>query len=280
MNAFSPSANVPSYVVDGRICSVMLMDYSSGVGQLRSILCFSGSLNPCTHHLALALYPVSVSFQRKTRREDITRSRCFFSCHIRLHGAYDGHRIEIEYSLPFGFDCFRKLHPFFGRKVVPRYLVGVASTEIKFSMQRACLCRRNRKGSLFLVFPDVEASSLLPCFLDVHRSFSSDRHPSSVSVALHRHFVVSRRSCSYRVALQLDCHLHLHSPFGAQTNLLRVNKKEQQIHLCQLVLVFSHAVPPSTRGPGCVQMMSRGNLSLFSKSNPAIIDSSFHVSAG
>ena len=77
VNAFSPSAKVPSDVVDARICSVMLMDDSSGVGQLRSISCMSGSLNPCTHHLALALYPVSVSFQRRTRREEITRSRCF-----------------------------------------------------------------------------------------------------------------------------------------------------------------------------------------------------------
>ena len=77
MNAFSPSANVPSDVVDARICSVMVMDDSSGVGQLRSISWMSGSLKPCTHHLALALYPVSVSFQRRTRREEITRSRCF-----------------------------------------------------------------------------------------------------------------------------------------------------------------------------------------------------------
>ena len=77
MKAFSPSANVPSDVVDAWICSVMLMGGSSGVGQLRSISCMSGSLNPCTHHLALALYPVSVSFQRRTRREESTRSRCF-----------------------------------------------------------------------------------------------------------------------------------------------------------------------------------------------------------
>ena len=78
MNAFSPSANVPSDVVDARICSVMLMDDSSGVGQLRSISWMSGSPKPCTHNLALALYRVSVSFQRRTRREEITRSRCFF----------------------------------------------------------------------------------------------------------------------------------------------------------------------------------------------------------
>ena len=54
-------------------------DDSSGVGQLRSISWMSGSLKPCTHHLALALYPVSVSFQQRTRREEITRSLCVFS---------------------------------------------------------------------------------------------------------------------------------------------------------------------------------------------------------
>ena len=112
-------------------------------------------------------------------------------------------RLEIEYSLPFCFDCFRKLRLLFGRKVVPGYLVGVPSTEIKFSMQWARLGRRNRKGSVFLAFSDAEASSL-PCLLDVHRSFSHGRHPSSVLVTLHRHSVV---------ALQLDhCLQQLHSP--------------------------------------------------------------------
>ena len=153
MNAFSPSAKVPSDVVDARICSVMLMDDSSGVGQLRSISCMSGSLNPCTHHLALALYPVSVlSTQNKARGDH--PFTVFFSYHIRLRGVHDGHRLEIEYSLPFGFDCFRKLHLLFGRKVFPRYLVGVPSAEIKKnSTQRACLGRRKRKSSVFLAFP-------------------------------------------------------------------------------------------------------------------------------
>ena len=111
------------------------------------------------------------------------------SDHIRLRGIYDCHRLDIEYSLPFGFGCFRKLRLLFGRKVVPRYLVGVPSTEIKLSLQWARLGRRNRKGSVFLAFSDVEASSLFPCLLDVHRSFSFCRHPSSVSVTLHRHSV-------------------------------------------------------------------------------------------
>ena len=110
----------------------------------------------------------------------------FFSDHIRLRGIHDCHRLEIEYSLPSGFDCFRKLRLLFGRKVVPRDLVGVPSAEIKLSMQWARLGRRNRKGSVFLAFPDVEASSLLRCLLDVHHSFSFGRHPSSVSVTLHR----------------------------------------------------------------------------------------------
>ena len=44
MNAFSPSANVSSEAIDARICSVILMDDSSGVGQLRSISWISGSL--------------------------------------------------------------------------------------------------------------------------------------------------------------------------------------------------------------------------------------------
>ena len=137
MNAVSPSANVPSDVVDARICSVTLMDDSSGVGQLRSISWMSLSLKPCTHHLALALYPVSVSFQRRTRREEIILSPFFFSDHICLRGVYDGHRLVIEYSLPFGFDCFRELRVLFGRKVFQGYLVGVPSTEVKFSMQCA-----------------------------------------------------------------------------------------------------------------------------------------------
>ena len=115
----------------------------------------------------------------------------FVSDHIRLRGNNNRHRLEIEHSLPFCCDCFRKLRLLFGRKVVPRYLVGVPPTEVKLSMQCARLGRRNRKGSLFLDFPDVEASSLLPCLLDVHRSFSFG---PSASVTLHRHSVVSRGS--------------------------------------------------------------------------------------
>ena len=170
-----------SDVVDARICSVMLMDDSSGVGQLRSFSCMSGSLNPCTHHLALALYPVSVSFQRRTRREEITLFTVFFSDHIHLHGVYDGHRLEIEYSLPFGFNCFRKLRLLFCRQVVLGYLIGAPSTEVKFSMHCVCLGRRNRKGSVFLASSDVEVSSLHPCL------------PCTQG---HREFQITFRSCS------------------------------------------------------------------------------------
>ena len=190
MNALSPSANIPSDVVDARICSVMLMDDSSGVGQLRSISWMSGSWKPCTHHLALALHPVSVSFQRRTKREEITRSRCFslitYVCTETMMVT-----ASKKVLLAILFDCFRKLHLLFDRKAVPRYLVGVPSNEIKFSMQRARLGRRNRKVSVFLAFSDVEAWFLFPCSLDVHRSFSFGRHPSSVTVTLHRHFVIS-----------------------------------------------------------------------------------------
>ena len=70
---------------------------------------------------------VCLSFQRRTRHHPFT---VFVPYHIR-HGVYDGHRLEIEHSLLFGFDCFRKLRLLFGRKVFPRYLVGVPSTEIK-----------------------------------------------------------------------------------------------------------------------------------------------------
>ena len=58
--------------------------------------------------------------QNKARGYDPFTS--FVSYHIRLNGVYDGHRLEIEHSLPFGFDCFRKLRLLFGRKVskIPR----------------------------------------------------------------------------------------------------------------------------------------------------------------
>ena len=121
MNAFSPSAKVPSDVVDARICSVMLMDDSSGVGQLRSISWMSGSLRPCTHHLALALYPVSVSFQRRTRREEITLSLCFS---LITSACVESMMVTALKS------SFRLVSLLFGRKAFPGYLVGVPSTEV------------------------------------------------------------------------------------------------------------------------------------------------------
>ena len=140
VNAFSPSAKVPSDVVHVRICSVLLMDDSSGVGQLRSISWVSGSLKPC-------LLP---ALDKSGGDHPFT---VFFSDHIRLRGVYDGHRLQIEYSLPFGFDCFRKLRMLFGRKVFPGHLVGVPSAEVKFSMQCARLGRRNRKRFRVPCFP-------------------------------------------------------------------------------------------------------------------------------
>ena len=171
----------------------MLMDDSSGVGQA-ALLVYIRIFEPVRALSGLGLVSGVCLLPTQNKARGYHPFTVFFSDHIRLHGIYDCHRLEIEYSLTFGFGCFRKLRLLFGRKVVPGYLVGVRSSEIKLSMQWARLGRRNRKGSVFLAFPDVEASSLLPCLLDVHRSFSFGRHPSSVSVTLHRHSVVSRRS--------------------------------------------------------------------------------------
>ena len=44
----------------------------------------------------------------------------FSSDHILLRGVDDGHRLEIEYSLPFGFDSFRKLRFALRQKGVSR----------------------------------------------------------------------------------------------------------------------------------------------------------------
>ena len=122
-----------------------------------------------------------------------------FSNHIRLRGIYDGHCLEIEYSLPFGFDCFRKLRLLFGRKVFPGYLIGVPSTEVKLSMQCACLGRHNRKSSVFLASSDVEISFLFPCFLFI---------VLSPLVGIHR-------PCRSR------CIVILYSPVGPSSVMLR-----------------------------------------------------------
>ena len=121
-------------------------------------------------------------------------------------------------------------------------------------MQCARLGRRDRKGCVFLASSDVEVSSLLPCLLDVHRSFTFGRHPSSVSVTLHRHFVVSRRSFLSHAQVEslsgwVTTYERLCSSVVARTSLLRKNEKGQRIHLSQLVSAFSHAVPPSILDP-------------------------------
>ena len=182
----------------------------------------------------------------------------FFSDHIRLRGIYDGRCLEIEYSLPFGFDCFRKLRLLFGRKVFPGYHIGVPSAEVKFSMQCLRLGRRNRKGSMLLA-SSVEVSSLLPYF-SVCSSFF---HLWWASIVRVGHFASSfcglpkvlPRSCSGRVALQLGYHLQQPcSPVVARTSLLRKKEKGQRIHLSQLVSAFS---PRGSSIRGYVQMMSR-----------------------
>ena len=108
--------------------------------------------------------------QNKARRDH--PFTVFLSYHIRLHGVYDCHRLEIEYSLPFCFDCFRKLRLLFGRKVVPRYLVGVPSTEIKI-LHALCSPR-----------PTQSKKFRVPCFLR-RRSFVSPPLLSGCSSFFH-----------------------------------------------------------------------------------------------
>ena len=66
----SPSAEVPSGEVDASICSVILMGDTSDSGQLCS-----------TSWMSRSLKPVSVSFQRRSRRQAITRVHVFFKSH-------------------------------------------------------------------------------------------------------------------------------------------------------------------------------------------------------
>ena len=267
MNAFSPSANVPCNAVDARICSVVLMDDSSGVGQLRKKKTVDVRILKTVHAPSgLGLVPSVCLLPAKDKARGDHPFTVFFSDHIRLRGVYDGHRLEIEYSLPFGFDCFRKLRLLSGRTVFPGYLVGVPSTEVKFSMQCGRLGRRNRQVSMFLASSDVEVSSLLPCLLDVHRSFTFGRHPSPVSITLHRHFVVSRRSFLGHAQVEslsswvITC---TGCAVVARTSLLRKHEKGQRIHLSQLVSAFSHAVPPSTLDSRIRPDVVSGGLSLL-----------------
>ena len=144
-------------------------------------------------------------------------------------------------------------------------------------MQCACLGRRNRKGSVFLASSDVEVSSLLPCFLYVHRSFTFFRHPSSVSVALHRHFIFSRQSFLGHVQVESlsgwvttcsGCARLLYFGRACFGRMKRDNGFTCLSSSRYFPTRFLHQL--SIRG--YVQMMSRG-ISLFSKSNPAITDS-------
>ena len=65
-------------LVGGRICIIILMDVTSGVGQLHSSSWTSGSFNPRTHNHVFAMCPLPVCFQRKTSLEEITLD-CFSS---------------------------------------------------------------------------------------------------------------------------------------------------------------------------------------------------------
>ena len=133
MNALSPSAKVPSDEVDARICSVMLMDDNSGVGQRRSISWMSRSFEAMHAPSGLGLVASICLLPSQSKARGDHSVTLFLSDHACLRGINDRHSLEIEYSLPFGFNCFRELRSLFGRKVVPRYLVGVLLIEEKTS---------------------------------------------------------------------------------------------------------------------------------------------------
>ena len=103
MNAFSPSANVPSEVVDVRICNVMLVDDNSGVGQLRSITGILEAVH-APSGLGLVTCVCLLPAQEKSRRNYSVA--LFLSYHVRLRGVDDRHSLEVEHQLPLCFDRF------------------------------------------------------------------------------------------------------------------------------------------------------------------------------
>ena len=124
---------------------------------------------------------------------------------------------------PFGFDFFRKLRLLFARKVVPRYLIGVPTTEIK--ILHVVGSPRPTQSKRFRV----------PCF-PRRRSFVSPPLPSGCSsfFLLWSASIVDvgrvassfcslpkvlPRSCPRRVALQLDCRWQQLHSFGSSNEL-------------------------------------------------------------
>ena len=122
-----------------------------------------------------------------------------------------------------------------------------------------------------------------PCFLYVHRSFTFGRHPSSVSIASHRHFIFSRRSFLGHV--QVESLSGWVTTCSGYARLLYFGRACFGMEGDNGFTCLSSSRYFPTRFfyqlsiRGYVQMMSRG-ISLFSKSNPAINDSNLHVSAG
>ena len=178
----------------------------------------------------------------------------FFSDHIRLRGVFDGHRLKIEYSLPFGFDRFRKLRLLFGREVFPGYFVGVPSTEEKI-LHTVCSpqptqSNRFRVPGFFQRRGFVSPPLLSECSSFFHLWLASTVRVGHVASSFCSLPKALPRSCSGRVALQSGYHLQrLCSCVVARTSLLRKNEKGQRIHLSQLVSAFSHAVHPSNLDP-------------------------------
>ena len=198
---------------------------------------------------------MSVSFQRKTSREEITRPRCLSLINSACVGSVIVTALKSSTPCHFGFDCFRKLRFLIGRRMVPRHVVGVPSTEMEFSLHGDS--HRLTRSRMFRV----------PCFPQ-RGSFVSPPLPSggsaffvlwSASIIVRVRHVASSfcsqpkvlpRSCSCRVTLQLEYRLQqLHSSGEDQMNLPRRSEEAHRVHWSRTVLVLTHAIPSSTLGP-------------------------------
>ena len=84
MNAFSPSANVPSEVVDAKICRVMLMDDSSGVLATALNLVYVRILETVHQRSGLGLVSGVCLFPAQNRARGDHPFKLFFSDHIPL----------------------------------------------------------------------------------------------------------------------------------------------------------------------------------------------------
>ena len=91
------------------------MDDNSGVGQLRSIV--NVRVLETTHApsgLGLVTCVCLLPALNKARGNHSVA--LFFSNDVRKRGIFYRHRLEVEYSLPFVFDCFREMRSLIAQK--------------------------------------------------------------------------------------------------------------------------------------------------------------------